>query len=140
MRPLLRGSDGEKLYKFRILTRREAARVFHNSIKLILKALSGLSGDDKSTKIVEAIDSLDFDHVWNLAKVLLKNCIISPNMENPQHMITISNLDETDYFDDCREELYIALYYSLKANYPKSFSRVAEKLQGFSGDLQKTFQ
>lgn len=131
--------DGEKLYKFRLLKRREAAKIYHTSVQTVVKLIAGAVGADTVEAKLLAIDSLDFDTIWNLASVLLKDCVVIPNMENMQYMIPLgSNLDDCDYFNDNNEELYIAIYHALRVNFPKSFSRLEKRLRDTIPGIQET--
>lgn len=125
--------DGEKLYTFRLLRQKEAAKIYHKTVSVLLSALAQAAGGDGPASKLEAIKAVDFETFWTLASTLLKSCDIRPNPQgNPDYFITVKDLDTCEYFDDAREELYIAVYYALQANYPKSWARV-EKAMGDIG-------
>ncbi len=123
--------DGEKLYTFRLLRKKDAARIYHRTVSVLLSAIAQAVGDGGPAAKIEAIKAIDFDTFWDLASTLLKDCFIRPNSDNPDHIITIDSLDDAEYFDDEREELYIATYYALKANYPKSWGRIEKAMGDF---------
>lgn len=130
--------NGEKVYKFKLLRRKQAARIYHNTIKALLGALASVAGKDgkkSAESIARAIDGLEFDLVWELAEALLKGAVIQPDPDNLNNVVSITNLSESDYYDEEREELYIALYHALEANYPKSFALARGRLQDTGIDL-----
>lgn len=131
--------DGEKVYTFRLLRQREAARIFHETVSVLLTAFASAMGGDAAAKI-DAIKSVDFDTFWDLAAALLKGCIIRPRIDTPDFFITVEDLNTCEYFDDAREELYIAVYYALVANYPKSFARVERAFKDFGPRLEAMVQ
>ena len=127
--------DGEKLYTFRLLKKKEAARIYHTAVSAILSAIAQAAGGEGPTAKLEAIKAIDFDTFWGLAHTLLKGCVIRENPDNPDDMVQVNDLDECEYFDDLREELYIAVYYGLKANFPKSWGRIEKAMGDFGPKL-----
>jgi len=123
--------DGEKLYTFRLLRKKEAARIYHTTVSTVLAAIAQAAGGEGPTAKLDAIKAIDFDTFWGLARVVLRKCDIRPDPDNPDFFITIDDLDNAEYFDELREELYIAVYYGLKANYPKSWGRIEKAIAGF---------
>jgi hypothetical protein len=129
--------DGPKTYTFQLLKRKKAARVFHESLQQIIKLIAGAVDKNAGTAgLIQAVESLDFNTFWGLAQTLLRGGNVRPDPENAGHVVPFGNLDETDYFEDCREELYLAVYHALKVNYPKSFSRLATKLGDFGQQIE----
>ncbi len=116
-----------------MLRQKEAAKIYHKTVSVLLSALAQAAGGDGPAAKLEAIKAIDFDTFWTLASTLLRGCNIRPNPQgNPEFFITVEDLDTCEYFDEAREELYIAVYYALRANYPKSWARV-EKAMGDIG-------
>jgi hypothetical protein len=121
--------EGTKKYAFQLLTRRDAAEVFHNSIQTILKAIAGVDlgamqkGDVSVDSLVKGLSSVDFDTVWGLGEKLLRFVQIDGE--------EIADINESDYFGENPEELYLAIVYAVKVNYPKVFSKLRKALQGF---------
>ncbi len=127
--------DGEKLYTFRLLRKRDAARIYHQTVSVLISTIAQAVGDGGPAAKIEAVKAIDFDTFWGLASALLKGCAIRPNPDNPDHIVSIGDLDDTEYFDDEREELYIAVYYALRANFPKSWGRIEKAAAGFGPKL-----
>ena len=115
-------SGEEKEFNFVALTRKNAMNVFHDSISAILSAIAEINEDSKDVSVFKALKAIDFDMFWSLAEKLLKHVII-----NGQE---ITDINETDYFDDNPEEMYLAVYHAIRLNYPKVFSKVQRALKG----------
>jgi len=128
--------DGEKLYTFRLLKMREAHRIYHKTVSVILAAIAHAAGGEGPAAKLEAIRALDFDTLWDLARSLLCGCKIIPNPENPDMFVIIDDMDTCHYFESEPEELYIAIYHALKVNYPKSWGRVEKVLSDFGPRLE----
>lgn len=132
----IKGLDGvEKEYRFVPLTRRDAVQVFHESLQVILRAISGASGAlqvDKTSlrkstieplKALEGLSRVDFETVWALAEKLLAWVVIDGE--------TFEDINQTDYFGDNPDEIYLAVYHAVSLNYPKVFSGLPGLLAGF---------
>jgi hypothetical protein len=116
--------DGEKEYNFVLLKRKDAARVFHNTLLAIAGAFSELikSGEDtKPEDMLKAIKTLEFDTVWDLGETLLAGVVIDRQ-----------EIDLEDYYGENPSELYLAIWYAIQANYPKVFTKLRERLTGSS--------
>lgn len=120
----------EMQYQLTPLLRREAAEVFHNTVQVLLGAVASLSEDaESSVSLLTAIKSLDFKTFWSLAEKLFRNCVV---MGPPGiGYVEIRDLNTTDYFADKPDELYVATYHAVQANWPDFFGRVAKALGGF---------
>jgi len=134
--------EGEKEYIFQALIRKDAARVFHNVLTAVVSAVADIAvaeGASQTDAVFKAIKTLDFDTVWDLAEVLLKFSFLDGT--------EIKDLNDTDYFTDRPEELYLAVFHAVQLNYPKVFLKLKETLsgsglqgilQGLNRDEQKT--
>jgi hypothetical protein len=117
--------DGEKEYVFLALVRKDAAEVFHGVLTALISAVAGISVSDEENKIdavFKALNTLDFDTVWSLGEKLLRFAILDG--------VEIKDLNDTDYFDDHPEELYLAIFHAVMLNYPKVLLKVREALSG----------
>lgn len=127
--------DGEKIYVFQLMKALESQRVFHETIRTLFSSIASVADPDGGglniSNIGTAMKMLDFETFHELAKILLRGATVKPDPDNLKKIIPIKNLDDCDYFLDCPEEIYIAVYHALRANYPKSFSRLASKLGDF---------
>jgi hypothetical protein len=119
--------EGVKKYSFVALRRKEAARVFHGVLEVVIVAVANIaeanSQDERAAAIMRAVKTLDFETFWGLARTLLRFVIVDGK--------EIQDIEETDYFEDRPEELYIATVHAILENWPKLFSRVRESLTGF---------
>lgn len=118
--------EGEKEYIFCALVRKDAARVFHNTLTTLISAVADVAvskGESQTDAVFKAIKTLDFDTVWDLAEVLLRFAILDGE--------EIQDLNETDYFTDRPEELYLAVFHAVMLNYPKVFLKLGEVVKGF---------
>jgi hypothetical protein len=121
----------EVKYQLTALKRKEAALVFHNTLRTLLSAMISDDEEVSSTAVfVRALQNFDFELFWELASRLLRNATVF----SEDKIIEIKSLDNTEYFDDRQDEMYWAVYHAVQANYPKFFSGLMEKL-GFSPDL-----
>jgi hypothetical protein len=109
--------DGEKEYNFVALTRREAMEVFHGALTAVLSIVSELGSGDFG-----ALKKLDFDTIWSLAEKLLQFAILDG--------VEIEDLNETEYFDDHPDELYLAVFHAVRLNWPDIFEKVKNVLSG----------
>jgi hypothetical protein len=119
--------EGVKKYNFVALKRKEAARIFHGVLGVVVEAIARVSESkdaDRVAAILDAVKALDFDRFWALASALLRNVIVDGTEIGP--------LDTTDYFETRPEELYIATVYAVLENWPKVFSKVRGSLSGFA--------
>jgi len=119
--------EGIKKYSFIALRRKEAARVFHGVLEVVVVAIAKAaeSGNEaeRTGAILDAIKTLDFDTFYDLARTLLRFVVIDGE--------EIADIEKSDYFTERPEELYIATVYAILENWPKLFSRVRERLAGF---------
>jgi len=117
--------DGEKNYNFIALKRKDAAEVFHSTLITIVSAIAEISkaknDSDRTAAIFRAVKLLDFDTFWSLAEKLLKFVVIDD--------VEIKDINETDYFEENPEELYLAVFHAILENYPKVFIKLREKLK-----------
>lgn len=114
-----------KVYKFVPLKRKEAAEVFHNTLLAILSVVGNSTTEKESSglqSIMAALKGIDFETFWSLAEKLLAFVII----DNEE----IKDINETDYFNENPEELYLAVFHAILSNYPSVFG----KLQGILKD------
>jgi hypothetical protein len=109
--------DGEKEYIFVALTRREAMEVFHGTLTTVLSVLPELGSGDFG-----ALKKLDFDTIWSLAEKLLRFAILDG--------VEIEDLNETEYFDDHPDELYLAMAQAVRMNWPDIFEKAKNALSG----------
>lgn len=112
------------------LRRKEAARVFHETLVVILHGISGATKENPGRILTEAINALSFDKLYELGNTLLKDAIIDGE--------EIRNLDDTEIFEENPEELYIVLFHAIKENYPNFFTRVASMVN--VKDVSNLFQ
>jgi hypothetical protein len=124
--------EGVKEYNFLALKRKDAMRVYHNSLvsvaKIVGDAVSSLNIDRANFakskidiakgagNLLSGIAGVHFDTLWDIATVLFRGAILDGE--------EIRNLEESDYFDTRPEEFYIALYHAIRLNYPLVFSQV----------------
>ena len=100
------GSDGtKKKASLVLLKRKEAAEVFHTVLRTMFS-----SGSD----IDNVIRAMEFDNLWLLASKLLRGAVINVHTE-------ITTLEETDYFEDKPDELYILMVQGVMNNWPNFF-------------------
>lgn len=125
-------SGEEKRYFLFPLKRKTASLVAHLFLQTILKGMSQALKDTDSentySNVLKALSEIDFDVLWGMAIHLFKNATIKSKSET----IEIESLDESDYFSENPDELYIAVYHGVKENYPKVFSRVRELTKGLN--------
>lgn len=126
--------DGTKKFCFVPLRRREAAKVFHNSVKLIVEALAniGTSINNETVNpegLSRALKVLDFDLLWDLAEKICKLMIVDGN----------DVADIEDYFGENPEELYLVLFHGIRLNYPKQCGQIMKRLgdSGLAGLVEK---
>lgn len=118
--------EGVKDYNFLLLKRKKAAKVFHESLSVIVRAVSELAMANKKfdvSKIGQAISALDFETLWGLGEDLLAFVIIDGE--------EIEDINKTDYFTDRPEELYVAIYNAIAVNYPKVFLKLKGAASAF---------
>lgn len=122
----------DRIISFHLLKRKHASKVYADTVKIALKALGSLtSAGDDPAKIFEALDSLDHDAViWPLAEALLEGAILEFNPGAQSGVLEIHSLEDTDFFDDNWDEMYLLIWHGIQANYPKSLARLRAKLQG----------
>jgi hypothetical protein len=127
--------DGEKIFIFELLNAKDNMRVFHDVVQTLIASIASVAdldgGGVELSRLGDAVQMLSFDKVRNLAKLLLTGMQIKPDMKNLNKIVVIDDIDDCEYFMDCPEELYIAIFHAIRANYPKSFSRLATKMGGF---------
>jgi hypothetical protein len=118
--------DGVKRYSFQLLTRKEAVKVFHQSLQAVLTTIAGVSMDELTKgkslavdDIARALAQLDFDLVWDLGESLLKFV-----------QIDLQEIDFEDYYGEHPTELYIAIVQGIRVNWPEVFSKVRGLLKG----------
>jgi len=109
----------EKEYVYVALKRKEAVRVAHTTLQSLFGAIAGM-GSDGGAAIASAVKALDFDVFWSLAEKVLK-CVIVDGVE-------ISDINNSDYFAEHIDELYLAVYHGIEANWPKVFFQLREAL------------
>ena len=122
----------KKQYFLQPLKRKTAAHVAHTFLQTLFRGLSkaGRAEDeDKQSAVLDAIASIEFETLWGLASELLRNSTIQQGVGKP--IIQIDTLENTDYFEDNPDELYQAVFFGVKENFPKVFSRVRASLRGF---------
>lgn len=117
--------EGEKQYVFVALTRRDAMEVFHGVLSTVIGAVTEISTADKDNatdEVFSALRKIDFETVWSLASKLLKFAMLDG--------VEIKDLDDTDYFDDRPEELYLAVFHAIRLNWPGVFEKLKNALSG----------
>jgi hypothetical protein len=119
--------EGEEVtYNLLPLKRKNAAYVSHRFLQTLLKGFAKAAKGGQEA-LLEALSAIEFDVLWDLASILLKGAEI----HGAGGIARIDNLDESEYFEDRPEELYLAVFNGVKENYPGVFSRV----RGLLGDL-----
>ena len=135
--------SGVKEYEFLALSRKEAMKVYHESLssiaQVVSKAVQSLQidrGNLGKSKIdlgagagglLSGVAGIPFEKLWEVAEHLFKGAILGGEELGP--------LESCDYFDDKPEEFYIALYHAIRLNYPMVFSQVQKLLTKASGLL-----
>jgi hypothetical protein len=103
------------------------------------------------SSIGEAIDAIEFDTVYKVADILFAGGMVASCTTDPIHngscTLEFAELPKSgkrrmgdngeDYFRDHPDELYVAVFKAINANWPKVFTRAREKLKGL-GALIKT--
>jgi len=121
----VKGFSGESAYNLEPLTRRESMEVFHKSAQIIAQAVGLVTESDTEMKALSSVvKSLDPGTLWSIAKAVFREAVIV----NENGKFEITDLDESDYFDNRPEEFYLALAYAIKENYPKVFFTLQEAL------------
>ena len=126
----IKGFDGEeKEYVFNKLRGKQAINVFHDSSLLIVPLLlSGLDMQQDLSVLAYKLQAISFDEIWSLAEKLLAFVIIDGN--------EIEDINNSNYFGDNPDELYLAVFHSVKLNFPKIFNNL-DRIKGLlnlSGD------
>lgn len=109
------------------LKRKEALRVFHTALGSVVIAITD-SEKGKGIDIEKVVNALDFDKLWDLADSLLEHAVIDT--------FEIKSIDDTDFFEDKPEELYIILIKAIKENYPDFFTKLMNLTKGGLGGLK----
>jgi len=99
------------------LRRKEAMRIFHEVLLVVLTAID----TDKGLDLSKAIRELSFSKIEMLADSMLKFAMIDGQ--------EIKSFDDTDFFEKYPEELYLVLVYAIKENFPDFFTRI-KKVMG----------
>jgi len=121
----VKGFSGESAYNLEPLTRRESMEVFHKAFQMVARAMDAVTETDSEMgALLSVIKTLDSDTIWDIAKAVLREAVIV----NEKGKFEITDLDESDYFDDRPEEFYLALAHAIKENYPKVFFTLQETL------------
>lgn len=122
----IKNLSGEQVtYNLLPLKRKEAAYVSHTFLQTLLRGFAKASQGGQEA-LLDALSMVEFDTLWDLASILLRDAEI----HTPNGIERIDNLDRTEYFEDRPEELYMAVAYGIKENYPGVFSRVRGLLDG----------
>ena len=121
-------------YSLTPLTQRVAANVFHNClvrvVASITKAASGATSAEKMDKLAEAISSqLKFDDVWFILSKMMAHALVDDD--------EVGDLDTSKVFDENPHHMYLVLYYGIKGNWPKVFSKLETKMGGFVSRAMK---
>lgn len=152
--------EGTKTYEFKALVRKDAVRVAHNSLRIVIGALSQLSGmmsstleskkgvseaPKKGTEDEEPLapeGELDSAFVGESVKGITK-ALYSLNFEVLWELAEslfkdvciddepmIRDINESDYFGDNIDEFYTALACAIEGNYPKVFVKFRGAING----------
>jgi len=120
-----------KQYDLIPLRRKDAAFVMHSFLRTILKGLSEAVKKDQSmnmASILGALSEVEFDTLWAIAEYIFQGAEIKNVIKGKGEITRIDNLNDTDYFTENPDELYLAVYYGVLENYPKVFSKVRDRL------------
>jgi hypothetical protein len=119
-----------KQYDLVPLTRKDAAYVMHSSLRTVLKGLAEASGKSTSgfdtSALLKALSEIEFETLWSIARVILRGAQIKNVVKGQGEITLIDDLDDTDYFTENPDELYLAVYHGVIENYPKVFSKVRD--------------
>ena len=120
--------SGEQItYNLLPLKRKQAAYVAHTFLQTLLKSL-GTAASGGTEALLEALGNVEFETIWNLASILLRDAEI----HHENGIERIGDLEQTDYFSENPEELYLAVFSGIKENYPKFFLKVRGLLDGLA--------
>jgi hypothetical protein len=123
----IKNLSGEQVtYNLLPLKRKTAAYVSHRFLQTLLRGFAKAAQGGQEA-LLEALSDIDFDTLWDLASTILKDAEI----HHMNGVEKISDLDESEYFEENPEELYLAVAHGVRENYPKFFSRI----KGLLGDL-----
>ena len=117
--------DGtKKNYNMMPLKRKEAVQVFHRVLQNVLGVLAqaGQSDGATMTDLFSALKTIEFEDFWWMAEKILKFVVVD-NQE-------IRDINDTDYFVDNIDELYLAVFHGILENYPKVFFQFKGLLNG----------
>jgi len=149
---LIKGFDGvKKKYCFIPLTKKEANYVLYTLTGSVIESAGGSMGawkalvadlpSDMSKEAVQAVvekegwgsaltvarsyfKAVPHEVFWDVASRVLRGCTILASTG----VVTIKGLDDCDYFDDCPEEMFIAVLRGLGVSYGNFFKRLKAAL------------
>lgn len=113
------------------LKQRDAGRVFHTCVAQLLGAITGMIGETDQQKqvaaIAAALGKVDFDLVWDVAEALCKDAVIGGK--------EIQSLDDVPMISETPWVLYLIIWHGVKGNWPRVFSGLGAKLNGFGSQI-----
>jgi hypothetical protein len=125
------GPDGSIKCELIPLKQRDAGRVFHTCVSQLLGAVTGILGETDQQKqiasIAAALGKIDFDLVWDVASALCKDAVIGGK--------EVRSLDDVPEISDAPWILYLIIFHGVKGNWPRVFSGLGAKLDGFGSQI-----
>jgi len=113
------------------LKQRDAGRVFHTCVAQLLGAVTGFVGETDQNKqiaaVAAAVGQVDFDLVWDVANALCQGAVIDGK--------EIKSLDDLDAVAESPWILYLIIWHGVKGNWPRVFSGLGAKLNGFGSQI-----
>jgi hypothetical protein len=113
------------------LKQREAGRVFHTCVAQLFGAITAVLGETDQQKqiasIAAALGQIDYDLVWDVASALCKDAVIGGK--------EIQSLEEVDAISESPWILYMIIFHGVKGNWPRVFSGLGAKLNGFGSQI-----
>ena len=107
-------SGQEKEYILPVLLRKDAADIFQNTCLSLFSIVRITLHEHGSPAAATEVSKISFDDFWLLARRLLSDKMIV-------NKICIGDIDNSNYFEENPDELYIAIFNSIRLNYPNIF-------------------
>jgi len=127
------GGD-EREYNFAIVSAKEGTKIFHNFMPVLF---GSLPGDTENISlnletVTKIIGSLKWELIENAAEKLLKGMSVTINGD-------VYKADDDGFGDYAQNplELYTALFWAAKANFPKLIDPLFSTLDGEKGNDQR---
>ena len=135
---VVKGLDGVELKcSLTPLKQKIAGKVFHTCVSQLVSAIaSAIDGQSFSNfekekmfaQMAKDFSKIDYELLWEVASELCRDAVIN-NKE-------ISSLDEVDELADYPWLLYLIIFNGIKGNWPRVFSSLGAKLNGFGSQLR----